>query len=83
MQISLNEFEREVEALLQAIKQGKRVVVNLGKGNVEVVKKVRRGWSPEVLAHLHNPDPDWHLKPDPFPRKISFTKRDPFAGETD
>jgi hypothetical protein len=79
MQISLNEFEREFEALLQAVKEGKRIVVNLGKGDVEVVREVRKGWSEEILKHLHNPDPDWHLRPDPFPRKISVTRRDPFT----
>jgi hypothetical protein len=34
----------------------------------EKVGAVKSGWSDAVRAHLNNPNPNWHLEPDPFPR---------------
>jgi hypothetical protein len=65
--MTVSEFEKNVQSLLEMVKSGTelnlRVVPDDTSGKPE-----RNGWSDVVWAHLNNPNPNWHLEPDPFPR---------------
>ena len=71
--MTASEFEKNVEQLLQMVRNGTDLTL-------KVVATKKRGWSEEVLNHLRNPNPNWHLEPDPFPREhSSIIVTDPFS----
>ena len=84
--MTIDEFEKEVQQLLVSLKNGKRQRVQLDVNIVKerpvptpeelasLTQKqreiVERGWSVEMARILTNPNPNWHLEPDPFPREV-------------
>ena len=70
--MTASEFEKNLEQLLQMVRNGTDLTL-------KVVATKKRGWSEEVLNHLRNPNPNWHLEPDFLPPKELDDYYNPFA----
>jgi prevent-host-death family protein len=77
--LTISEFERELKHLLEAVRNGEHITVTRGGEQIEVVPDNEGGWSSEMLTILNNPNPNWELEPEPFPRRQTSSRRDPFA----
>ncbi len=71
--VTISQFEADVHELLKALGDGETITIEKdGEPFLELQGKKTKtsNWSPEVQAHLDNPNPHWYLEPDPFPREV-------------
>ncbi len=88
MTMTIPNSAREIQELFAALERGESVTIEKeGQPFLQVNGKPFKdrdlGWSPDMLQILNNPNPNWHLEPEPFVRRQSVTRRDPFNENID
>ncbi len=69
--VNVHEAKTNLSKLLEAVENGQEIIIaRNGKPAARLAKFEQRvennDWSKEMLEILQNPNPNWHLEPDPW-----------------